>query len=126
MVAAALTFAVFPAVADARFTDPATASLTATADTLSAPTGLSVSTSCGFLTSTITVRWTATTDLYVTGYQLLYTKSGADGTPQAIAGRTTTSASYSITNGLNYKFAMISTYRNWTSDPSAYTATVRC
>ncbi len=118
LVPVAVLLASTPASA-ALSTRPSAAGTFASA-TLAAPTGLTVTKTCGTTSSTVTLRWTATASVYATGYLLTYTVNGGSNgtTPQTITGRSTVTGTYPITNGSTYVVTLASTYRNWTSPSS--------
>ncbi len=115
LVPVALLLASTPA--SAAMSARATASATFASATLAPPTGLTFTKACGTTSSTVTLRWTATTSTYATGYLLTYTMNGgSSGTsPQTVTGRTTVTGTYPITNGATYVATLASTYRGWTS-----------
>jgi len=120
LVPVALLLASTPA--EAALSAPAQATATFASATLAPPTGLSFTRACG-TSSRVTLRWTATTSPYATGYRLTYTITGSSNgtTPQTVIGRTTVTGTYPITNGATYVVTLASTYRNWTS-PNSPTA----
>jgi len=125
LVPVALLLASTPAEAavSARATAPASAPATVASATLAPPTGLSFTKACGTTSSTVTLKWTATTSAYATGYLLTYTMNGSSAgtSPQTVTGRTTVTGTYPITNGATYVVTLASSYRNWTS-PNSPTA----
>jgi len=121
LVPVALLLASTPA--EAAVSARASAPATVASATLAPPTGLSFTKACGTTSSTVTLRWTATTSAYATGYLLTYTLIGSSAgtTPQTVTGRTTVTGTYPITNGATYVVTLASSYRNWTS-PNSPTA----
>lgn len=96
---------------------------------LPAPTGLTFTKNCSALTaSTVTLKWTATTSTYANGYLVTSTKNGSSSgtTPQTVTGRTTTSTTYPISNGVSYSFTVAATYRSWSSLSNPATGAVSC
>lgn len=106
-----------------------TATAAYTTASLAPPTGLRLTKTCTTRsTSTVTLAWTATSSAYATGYLMTYTKNGSSTgtTPQPVTGRTTTSATYTITNGISYNLTLASTYRSWTSQTNPSTGAFTC
>ncbi len=130
LVPVALLLASTPAEAamSARATAPASAPATFASATQAPPTGLSFTKACGTTSSTVTLKWTATTSTYATGYLLAYTMNGSSAgtTPQTVTGRTTVTGTYPINNGATYVVTLASTYRNWTSQGSPTTGPFGC
>lgn len=114
--------------AEAATSARATAPATYASATLAPPTGLTFTKACGTTSSTVTLRWTATTSTYATGYRLTYTMNGSSAgtTPQTVTGRTTVTGTYPITKGATYVATLASTYRNWTSQGSPTTGPFGC
>jgi len=85
---AAATAILTAAPALARTSRTAAASAGYTSATLAPPTALTFTKTCSG-SSTVTLRWTATSSAYATGYLLTYTQNGSPAAPQTIAGRAT-------------------------------------
>ncbi len=122
---AAATAILTAAPALARTSGTRTASAGYTSATLAPPTALTFTKTCS-TSSTVTLRWAATSSAYATGYQLTYTQNGSPATPQTITGRTTVTATYPIANGVTYNATLTATYRNWTSPANPSTGNFLC
>lgn len=114
----------------AAVTGPATAAAGYGSATLAPPTALSFTKTCSATagSSTVTLKWTATASTYATGYQLTYTKNGSSAgtTPVAVTGRTTVTATYTISNAVSYNLTLAAAYRSWTSQTNPSTAPFTC
>jgi len=125
---AALAFHSTPALAatPVKVTGTATATASYASATLQAPTGLTVTKTCG-TSSSVTLKWTATTSAFAASYLLSYTSNGSNGTPRTITGGTTTTVTYAITNGVTYSnLTLAAVYRSWTSLSTPPAASVLC
>jgi hypothetical protein len=121
---AALAFHSTPALAATSIKATATASYASA--TLQAPTGLTATKTCG-TSSSVTLKWTATTSAFAASYLLSYTSNGSNGTPRTITGGTTTTVTYAITNGVTYSnLTLAAVYRSWTSLSTPPAASVLC
>jgi len=108
LLAVTLWFA--PTVAEASFNQQAASAQSASSGMLHPPTNLSAArASCS-----VTLSWTPTVDAKATGYILF------NGSTQllTIAGKTVSSQKISITKNVHYSLTMVTTYRNWTSNPT--------
>jgi hypothetical protein len=105
-----------PAVAEAKFTKAASAALPVSSDTLAPPTGVSVK--CFGSAQRVTISWTATSDIYATGY-LIYGSYGGTEYSQAVSGRATTSYTPTDAVPAGTVVTTVSVYRSWTSVRSA-------
>jgi hypothetical protein len=114
--ALAVVIVAFPAVANAKFTKSASASLPVSSDVLAPPTNVAVR--CYGASGRVTITWTATTDTYATGYTV-YGQSGPTQSTDPISGRTTTSDSPTQAVPAGTIIWLTTTYKNWTSAHSA-------
>jgi Fibronectin type III domain len=125
VVAIAAALVALPPAAWARFTTARLATTTVSSASLSAPSALSTSKRCTFLGiggDSLTVDWAASPTSSVTGYVLeLNANLGTDIT-RTISGRSTTSATVSVTAGTTYTITVSSAVQNWTATSSAVSA----
>ncbi|MGZ4598974.1 MAG: fibronectin type III domain-containing protein [Oryzihumus sp.] len=102
----------------------------ATTDSLNTPNASVPATNVSCVSpsgSTIKVTWSTTSDAYYTGYNLYWSENNvAQPTPIAIAGRSTTSYTFPVTNGVTYRFQVSTTYLNWESGLSGRTTARSC
>jgi hypothetical protein len=117
VVALLLGSAIGAGPALAAFGDTTTASASFTADTLNAPTGLTVSSGLGL---TANLSWTAVSETYAAGYRVFRsTTSGSGYTLVAtVTPRTTTTASNTPLLPGRYYFIVRAFAGNWTSPAS--------
>ncbi|HLH99345.1 MAG TPA: hypothetical protein VKV06_01070 [Acidimicrobiales bacterium] len=115
--------------AAAAFTSGTTAKTSLGAATLSAPTGVTVSTHCNSSAggSTATLTWTPATSTVAT--QSVTDLSASGGSPTAVGSTVpagTTSATVSITNKVTYTASVGSVYLSWTSPLSTPSSSFSC
>jgi hypothetical protein len=98
VVAAAVALvAVVPVPARSAFRDSTGGTASASAATLQPPTGFSVSVQCLVLLDSADLSWTASTSPDTEGYLVTRYRDGiANGAPEYVAGRTTTTLSQSL------------------------------
>ncbi len=90
---------------------------------LTPPSDLTADQTCGGATPSAELSWTATPDTWADGYSL----SRDGGPPQAIAGRTTTTATDGpLVNGTAYTWQLSATAGPWTSSRVGVTLTPHC
>lgn len=124
-VAGAAVAGVFalPAGAEAAFSGTASGATTVSSAGLRTVTDLqSTSHQCGLAVfpGSAALTWTASSDSYVTGYEVSVSRSGGASVVTAVSGRSTTSATVSLGAGMftSYSITITSVYRGWRSTPS--------
>jgi hypothetical protein len=110
----------------ASFTSTTSATMTVGSNTLQPPTGFKVALICNGNHAEMTLQWTATASQYATGYTLQYTRNGMHPTVVTLDSRATVKYTDSLPKGGTYTFALVSTYKSWTSEPVGAAATYRC
>jgi hypothetical protein len=98
---------------------------TFTADTLAAPTGLSVGQTCAGGTINAALSWTPTTSTAATGYSWQRTTGGVAGPATAVADRTTsaTTDSTALAPSTTYQYQLQATAGSWRSAAAGATLT---
>lgn len=114
-----------PAVASAAWSGSATGSAVTAAATMANAPDFRARCTNKSASSSVTLEWTISPDLYVSGYRILRTSSAGDVVPIDIPGRTTAKHvdSPMQTNGLvfTYTISAVAAPTSWTTAPSAAT-----
>ncbi len=124
--------------AQASFTSAPTASQSISTATLAAPTGVTLSATCGLVVATtpyMTASWTATTSTFATGYKITPYLNGTAQSVVTVTGQATTTTNVNITrstslgsNNMVWTFTIAAAFNSsWTSTSvSPSPATVAC
>ncbi len=114
-----------PSAAWAGFTGIGRTSAAVSSATLAAPTSVTTSNKCAILGlggDSLTVSWTATATSAATGYTLVLDSGSGTPITKSIAGRSTTSATVTVTAGTTYTITVSSVLQNWTAESTAVSA----
>ena len=107
-----------PTAAWARFGGSSSASLSVGSATLAPPSNVATTKKCtlfGIGGDTVTVNWTASSDLRVAGYSVRLASSTSSDITRTVSGRTTTSVTVSVVAGATYAVTVTSTVGNWSA-----------
>lgn len=118
-----------PLHAEAAFRSAATGTVSAASDTLAGPGAVTISKTCVVLLlgpAKLNAGWTVSPSAYATGYTVAIFRNGVLDSTNAVSGRNTTSAIYTVDNNVTYTFTVSTVYRNWTSVPVPAPSAISC